>query len=285
MKSLPHPTFYRLTLLLTIFVCEFAVTKTSYADANLELMGELIQGALVQGRVSPGVSVKVLDREPVVDSQGGFVFGLGRDAPGELIVTTVSANGDVTKHTFPVKQREYKTQRIEGVEQKYVEPPAEVLERIKQENASVWRARQTQREAKDFAEGFIWPAKGPVTGVYGSQRIFNGVPKRPHFGLDIAGPVGEKVRAPAAGVVTLVNNDMYYSGGTLILDHGQGVSSTFIHLSKIHVKEGDTIEQGQLIAEIGATGRVTGPHLDWRINWFDERLDPALLLPPQAAGP
>lgn len=285
MKLFPSSIFSRLALFSAIFICGLAVTKPSYAESNLELMGELIQGALVQGRVSPGVSVKVLDREPFIDSQGGFVFGLGRDAPGELTITLVGAGGEATTRTFTVKQREYKTQRIEGVEQKYVEPPAEVLERIKQENASVWQARQTQREAKDFAQGFIWPAEGPVTGVYGSQRIFNGVPKRPHFGLDIAGPVGEKVRAPAAGVVTLVNNDMYYSGGTLILDHGQGVSSTFIHLSKIHVKEGDAIEQGQLIAEIGATGRVTGPHLDWRINWFDERLDPALLLPPRTAGP
>lgn len=283
MKSLPHPNHFHCALFLAIFI--FAVPKPSYAESNLELMDDLIQGALVQGRVSPGMSVKVLDRELFIDSQGGFVFGLGRDTPSELTVTTVSANGEETTHTFSVKQREYKTQRVDGVEQKYVEPPAEVLERIKRENASVWQARQTQRVAKDFAQGFIWPAKGPVTGVYGSQRIFNGVPKRPHFGLDIAGPVGEKVAAPAAGVVTLVNNDMYYSGGTLILDHGQGVSSTFIHLSKLHVKEGEAVEQGQLIAEIGATGRVTGPHLDWRINWFDERLDPALLLPPRAAKP
>ena len=141
MKLPSRPTFYRFTFFLAIFVCWLAVTKPSYAEANLELMGELIQGALVQGRVSPGASVKVLDREPFIDSRGGFVFGLGRDAPDELTITTVSASGEATKHTFTVKQREYKTQRIEGVEQKYVEPPAEVLARIKQENASVWQAR------------------------------------------------------------------------------------------------------------------------------------------------
>ena len=172
---------------------------------------------------------------------------------------------------------------IEGVDDKYVrELSAELKKRTQAEAGQVWRARQTLRASSEYAKGFIWPAEGPVTGVYGSQRVFNGVPKRPHYGLDIAGPVGTPVVAPASGEVTLVNEDMYYSGGTLVIDHGQGVSSTFIHLSKIHVKSGESIAQGQLIAEMGATGRVTGPHLDWRINWFNQRLDPALVLPPRA---
>lgn len=250
-----------------------------FAPPLISLQGDLIQGALIRGRVERGVSVEVFNKNVLVDAQGEFVFGLGRDTPKEFLLTTKKGEQEKVKHIFTVKQRDYKLQRIEGVEQKYVEPPAEVLERIKNENAMVWRARQHLRQAKDFAGGFNWPAVGPITGVYGSQRVFNGVPKRPHFGLDIAGPVGTPVKAPAAGLITLANNDLYYSGGTVILDHGQGVSSTFIHLSKLHVAEGDYVEQGQLIAEIGATGRVTGPHLDWRINWFDQRLDPALMLP------
>ncbi len=284
MKSHLLISLFRFIPLFVVFILGITHATYSLAETKLELAGELIQGALVHGRVSPGVAVEVLGRDVFVNPQGEFVFGLGRDMPAELVVTTINSNGEAEKHTFAVKQREYNIQRIEGVEQKYVEPPEEVLERIKRENASVWRARQTLREEKDFAGGFIWPAKGPVTGVYGSQRVYNGVPKRPHFGLDIAGPIGEKVMAPAPGVVTLVNDDMYYSGGTLLVDHGQGISSTFIHLSKIHVKEGERVERGQLIAEIGASGRVTGPHLDWRVNWFDERLDPALLLPPKAGA-
>ena len=152
-------------------------------------------------------------------------------------------------------------------------------ERIRQDNVLLGKARKIQTDNANFMQDFIWPAQGPISGVYGSQRVFNGEPKNPHYGLDVAAPVGTPVYAPAGGVVTLWVSDMYYSGGTMIIDHGLGVSSTFLHLSKSHVAEGDTVEQGQLVAEIGATGRVTGAHLDWRINWFSERLDPQLLVP------
>ena len=249
------------------------------ADVELTVMGQWIQGGMLTGKTEPGAKVKVLGREAYVDANGAFVFGLGRDTAAEITLEVTTANGKVVTRTYPVEQREYDIQKIEGVAQKYVKPPAEVSERIKRENASVWRARQTLRKTDEFAKGFLWPAKGRITGVYGSQRVFNGVPKRPHFGLDIAGPTGTKVIAPAAGEVTFANDDLYYSGGTLIVDHGQGISSTFIHLSKLHVNVGDKVATGDLIAEIGATGRVTGPHLDWRVNWFNERLDPMLLLP------
>jgi len=140
------------------------------------------------------------------------------------------------------------------------------------------KARATRSQLSDFLDDFILPAQGRISGVYGSQRVFNGEPRRPHFGLDVANKVGTPVIAPVGGIITLAEDDMYYSGGTLIMDHGFGVSSTFIHLSKIHVTAGQRVEKGELIAEIGATGRVTGPHLDWRVNWYRERLDPALLL-------
>ena len=135
----------------------------------------------------------------------------------------------------------------------------------------------------DFLDGFIWPSQGPISGVYGSQRILNGKPRRPHFGVDVAGPVGTPVVAPAGGVVTLAHPDMYFSGGTLVIDHGHGLSSAFLHLSRILVKEGQRVEQGEPIAEIGATGRVTGAHLDWRMNWFEQRIDPQLLAGPMPA--
>ena len=243
--------------------------------------GEWIQGGLLRGTIEPDSKVVIFERDVYVSSKGGFVFGLGRDAP-ENVILTVIRDGRRQQFDYPVKQREYKTQKIEGVAQKYVAPPPEVSERIRRDSAQVREARQVFTEDLAIEDGFTWPLNGRITGVYGSQRIFNGVPKRPHFGLDIAGPVGAPVVAPAGGTVTLTHDDMYYSGGTLIINHGQGLSSTFIHLSKILVEHGERIVPGQLIAEVGATGRVTGPHLDWRINWFDQRLDPQLLLPPMS---
>ena len=245
------------------------------------MQGKWIQGGLLYGSIDPGSQVKFLDNEVYVDPAGQFILGLGRDTKNEVELHVISPKGHAKTFVYEVEQREYRVQRIEGVAKKYVSPPAEVTKRIKADSAAVWKARQTRRKEAEFRENFIWPAKGPITGVYGSQRVFNGVPKRPHYGLDIAGPVGASIYAPASGKVTLVHNDMYYSGGTLVVDHGQALSSTFIHLSKILVKEGDYVKQGDVIAEMGATGRVTGPHLDWRINWMNQRLDPFLLLPPR----
>lgn len=235
-------------------------------------------GGMLFGKTAPGAQLKILNRELIADSHGEFVFGLGRDLTGNVRIL-INSEGQAHEFTFMVESREYKVQRINGVEKKYVSPPKEVLARISADAAQVRAARETLSQELNFRESFIWPANGPVTGVYGSQRVFNGVPKRPHYGLDIAGPVGTPIYAPAGGVVTLAVNDMYYSGGTLIVDHGYGISSTFIHLSEILVKPGQRLKQGELIAKMGATGRATGSHLDWRINWFEQRLDPALVLP------
>jgi murein DD-endopeptidase MepM/ murein hydrolase activator NlpD len=248
------------------------------ASFFLELEGTLIQGAMVQGRTN-AQKVEVLGRE-FSPLDGRFVFGLGRDTP-EAITIRATFSGESINYNFSVEQRQYRTQSIEGVEKKYVNPPESVLARIRSDAAAIKKARAMISASDDFRGKWLWPADGPISGVYGSQRIFNGVPKRPHYGLDIAGPVGAPIRSPISGIVRLAHADMYYSGGTLVVDHGQGISSTFIHLSKILVKEGQKIQSGELIAEMGATGRVTGPHLDWRVNWFEQRLDPLLLLPPR----
>ncbi len=270
----------RMASIKTMCVLILIASATAFARAPTEpeIQGEWIQGGMLFGKTSPTNKVWVSEQKAHVTQEGAFVFGIGRDAESVNVVVE-NPEGARSSFEYAVQQREYPTQRIEGVEKKYVAPPKEVTQRIKEENAQVWKARQTITANVHFAEGFTWPLIGPITGVYGSQRVFNGVPKRPHYGLDIAGPVGAKVVAPAPGVVTLVHSDMYYSGGTLIIDHGQGISSTFIHLHKVLVKEGDHVARGDLIAEVGATGRVTGPHLDWRINWFNERLDPQLVLP------
>ena len=168
-------------------------------------------------------------------------------------------------------------QRIDGLPEKMVTPPKEVLQRIRAENARIAAVRARDRAAADFATGFAWPVTGAITGVYGSQRVLNGKPRQPHYGIDIAAPAGTPVRAPADGVVTLAETGMYFTGGTVILDHGHGLTSAFLHLSKLEAGEGEAVERGEVIARVGATGRVTGAHLDWRVNWFDARLDPKLL--------
>lgn len=264
--------------LLHVLVVFIALAHAA-AFAQVELHGALTQGALIRGKVEPGAQLRLDDKVIDVAPSGEFVFGFGRDAALNHTLTAKYPDGSLTQQSIILSARQYEVQKIEGVEQKYVSPPESVLARINNDNVLIGQARQNNAPRLDFMQSFIWPADGPVSGVYGSQRVFNGVPKRPHFGLDVAGPTGTQVVAPAAGVVTLYVPDMYYSGGTMIIDHGFGVSSTFLHLSKSLVEQGTVVEQGQPVAEIGATGRVTGPHLDWRINWFNERLDPQLLVP------
>lgn len=243
----------------------------------LEIFGEWQQGAVIVGRVPAGVEVEYKQRKLQLTQDGKFVIGLGRDAPSVAIITTIS-HGKSEAHNFTVVAREYNIQRVEGVPQATVEPSKEQTERIAREAKLVDAARKADLALDFFTQKFQWPLIGPISGVYGSQRVYNGVPGTPHMGLDIAKPVGTLVQAPASGVVTLVHLGMFLSGGTLIVDHGHGLSSTFIHLSKILVKEGDKIKQGQDIALVGKTGRASGPHLHWAMNWFEERVDPQLLL-------
>jgi len=243
------------------------------------LKGKLTQGALLRGKLPAGSSVWLNGKEINILASGDFVLGFGRDAAlAQELAWQLPGKETRNQQSLALVKREYNIQRIEGVASKYVSPPKDVLARIHEDNVQIASARATSSKHSAFLSDFILPAKGTISGVYGSQRVFNGQAKRPHFGLDIAGPVGTDIVAPVDGVVTLAHSDMYYSGGTLIIDHGLGVSSTFIHLSSIDVKRGDAVRQGQKIAEMGATGRVTGPHLDWRINWFKERLDPALVV-------
>ena len=245
------------------------------AQEDVKLQGEFTQGSLILGQAAPGTKVFFNDAPLPVSAEGRFVFGVGRDAAEQHKLTLQLGDHQQVK-TLQFKKREYNIQRVNGVEQKYVTPPAEVTERIKQDNVKVRKVRELQSDLAFIFDKPQMPAKGRISGVYGSQRVFNGEPRNPHYGLDIAAPVGAEVIAPLSGKVLLAE-DLYYSGLTLIVDHGYGISSTFMHLSKFTVSVGDTVQQGQKIAEVGASGRVTGAHLDWRINWHQERLDPALL--------
>lgn len=245
------------------------------AQPKVQLQGEFTQGSLIKGQTAPGTKVFFNDKPLPVSGDGQFVFGVGRDGAQEHSLTLLSGAEQLTK-TLHFKKRQYDIQHVNGVAQKYVTPPVEVTERIKRENATVRKVRETRSELPFIFDTPRMPAVGRISGVYGSQRVFNGEPRNPHYGLDIAAPVGAPVVAPLSGTVLLAE-DLYYSGLTLIIDHGFGISSTFMHLSRFNVALGDAVQQGQQIAEIGATGRVTGAHLDWRINWHQERLDPALL--------
>lgn len=256
----------------------FIITLLSHNSFALEINSEWVQGGMVIGQTNPSHQLRFLKQNVQVNDDGFFVVGLGRDAPKNVVLTEVLNSGEKIKHNFKVRQRTYREQRIEGVPKRTVDIPDSALKRIRKEVKLTKAARKADSERQDFLQTFEWPAKGIISGVYGSRRVYNGKPGRPHFGVDIAAPQGSIVSAPVAGKVLLTHKNMYFSGGTLIVDHGHGVTSTFIHLHKILVKEGDKVEQGQPIAEIGTTGRSTGPHLDWRMNWFKQRLDPQLLM-------
>jgi murein DD-endopeptidase MepM/ murein hydrolase activator NlpD len=248
----------------------------------MELEGDLAQGGLVWGNVAPGSQV-TLDGEALdVLEDGTTVAGFGRDAAptAELVVK----GAETCRQTLNIRQRQYHIQRVEGVPQETVTPPPEQLERIRRERARVGAAKARRIERSDLLQGalagFEWPAVGPISGVYGSQRIYNGTPRSPHYGVDVAMPAGTPVYAPTAGIITLAEPDLFYSGGTIILDHGFGLSSSFLHLSKVLVEVDQEVKSGELIGEIGASGRATGAHLDWRMSWRRQRIDPQLLAPP-----
>ena len=272
---------YKLLITLLLTFTSLVINAAAVSFSTIQSSGSpidhepitAIQGGLLVGKTGPLNKVWLDDKLIRVADDGGFILGFGRDAiSAKLRIET--PDGQSVMETLSVASRQYKIERVDGLPASKVNPKGEaVLKRIREEAQQVKKVRLRDDDRNDFMGGFIWPAKGRISGVYGSQRILNGEPKWPHFGLDIAAPTGTSVVAPAPGIVTMVHSDMYYSGGTLIIDHGHGLSSTFLHLSEILVKAGQHVKQDALIAKIGATGRATGPHLDWRINWFNVRLD------------
>ncbi len=250
----------------------------AFAKIDLDLSGEVIQGSLIVGRTNANNNVLLNGESLKVSNHGYFVFGFSRDETKEHTLKISNNAGETLTKSLTPAVREYNIQRVEGISKKIMNPDPKAIERSRKDSKKIKAVRAITSDQIDFAHGFKAPAKGRITGVYGSQRVYNGVPKNPHFGLDYAGPKGTPVVAPAAGTVTLWVPDMFYSGGTLVIDHGHGVTSTFLHLSASNVDVGDKVLQGQEVAKIGSTGRSTGPHLDWRINWHQMRLDPALVL-------
>ena len=268
----------KLPALFIVFTLMLGLTKTHVASAKTQLTEQFFQGALIVGKTAPENKVMLNGKAIKVSASGDYVLGFSRDEKNNSVLTITSPNGEIDKRTLKPLKREYNIQRIEGIAKKIMNPNKKANIRVGEDNKKIKAARSIGSNLTAFAQGFIAPIEGTITGVYGSQRYYNGVPKWPHYGLDYAGNTGDPVKAPADGVVLMYVPDMFYSGGTMIIDHGHGVSSTFLHLSDSYVKVGDKVSKGQIVAAVGASGRATGPHLDWRINWFNVRLDPALVL-------
>jgi murein DD-endopeptidase MepM/ murein hydrolase activator NlpD len=260
---------YRFIFVLFIFT-------TSQVNA-IEFQGKFIQGHFILGKTNPEAKILVGKKKVKVSKDGFFVFGIDRDRKFDLVFTKIE-NNKKTKIIKKVLKRKYNIQRIDGLAESKVTPPESVYKRIKKENNAIGEARAINSDLLFFKEKFIMPVEGIISGVYGSQRILNGKPRWPHYGIDIAAKLGTMIKSSGTGVVTMAEDDLYYTGGTIIMDHGHGISTIYSHLENVLVSVGDQINKGDVIGTVGSTGRSTGPHLDFRVNWFQTRLDPMSVL-------
>jgi murein DD-endopeptidase MepM/ murein hydrolase activator NlpD len=239
----------------------------------IEFKGKFLQGHYIVGITNPDAKIIVGKKEVKVSKDGYFVFGIDRDRKFDISITKI-INGKKEVITKQVLKRKYRIQRIDGLEESKVTPPESVYKRIKEENNKIGEARAINSDLSFFKNQFIMPVEGIISGVYGSQRILNGKPRWPHYGIDIAAKKGTMIKSSGSGIVTMAEDDLYYTGGTIIMDHGHGISTIYSHLETVMVSVGDKINQGDIIGTVGSTGRSTGPHLDFRVNWFQTRLDP-----------
>jgi murein DD-endopeptidase MepM/ murein hydrolase activator NlpD len=261
----------------TAFFAILLLSSTASAG-ELNLTGKKIQGGLVVGWATPGAKI-MLDGKSIQQAQAGdFLLGFSRDAKATSELRILFTDGSTDMQELKIKQRKYKIQRIDGLPKRKVTPNAKDLSRIKRERTLINKARLTSVDEPHFTAGFTRPVSGRISGVYGSQRILNGKPRRPHFGVDIAAPTGTKIKAASAGIVVFAHRGMFFNGKTLVINHGMGLRSTYIHMSAISVKTGDRVVKGQVVGKIGKTGRATGPHLHWGLTLGRTPLDPELLL-------
>ncbi len=257
--------------IIIYFIIGLIVSLKSYA---VEFEGKFIQGHYIIGKTSPGTKILIDKREVKVSKDGYFAFGIEKDRKFDIVITE-GKNKIIKK----IQKRKYKIQKIDGLPEKKVTPPEEFYERIKKENQLIAKARAIDSDLIFFKDKFIVPVENAIiTGVYGSQRILNGIPKWPHYGLDFAQKKGTPIKAMNNGIVTLAEEDLFYTGATLIFDHGHGISTLYMHLDKIFVNVGDHVKKGDVIGTVGSSGRATGPHLDIRLNWYGTRLDPNSVL-------
>jgi len=253
-----------------------AILFSSNAFA-VEFKGKFLQGHYIIGITNPLAKIIIDKKEVRVSKDGYFVFGIDRDRKFDVTITKIF-DGKKEKIIKKVLKRKYNIQRIDGLEESKVTPPESVYKRIKTENNKIGEARAINSDLPFFKDQFIMPVKGIISGVYGSQRILNGKPRWPHYGIDIAAKLGTEIKSSGTGLVTMAEDDLYYTGGTIIMDHGHGISTIYSHLETVLVSVGDKINQADIIGTVGSTGRSTGPHLDFRVNWFQTRLDPMSVL-------
>ena len=247
---------------------------------SIQLAGDLVQGGLGIGKTLPGSTVRLDDRDITIDGEGNFLLGFGRDHPESAVLEIKLPDGSQRTQVLAIAPRDFPTQAIDGLPDNQVSTFTEAeLEQIRTSSAKkdAARAKPSPRIAY-WAEGFQWPATGPITGVFGSQRILNGEPKRPHSGVDVAAPTGTDIVAPADGVITLAETDMYFEGGLVFIDHGHGLESALMHMSRVDVSAGDEVKKGEVIGAVGGTGRATGPHLHWSLKWRDRLVDAQLVV-------
>ena len=243
----------------------------------IEFKGKFLQGHYIIGLTDPSAKIMIDKIKVKVSEDGYFVFGIDRDRKYDLTITIIK-DGKKEKIIKKILKRKYNIQRIDGLEESKVTPPESVYKRIKEENNKIGKARAINSDLSFFKNQFIMPVEGIISGVYGSQRILNGKPRWPHYGIDIAAKKGTLIKSSGSGTVTMAEDDLYYTGGTIIMDHGHGISTIYSHLETVLVSVGDKINQGDIIGTVGSTGRSTGPHLDFRVNWFQTRLDPMSVL-------
>ena len=251
--------------------------KFSIGQNIINLKGYFIQGGYVKGKTSSKIKIKFENRAIYLGKKNKFILGFGRDYP-EVANLKFNIDNKWINKTLKIKKNKYKIQKIDGLPKKFVSPPKQIYERIIKENELIAKVRTLNSKVEYTFQDFLLPADGIITGVFGSQRILNGKPRRPHYGIDIATKKGSKVISPTDAIVRLSKRNLYFTGGTVMLDHGHGITSVYSHLSKVLVKNNDKIQKGDVIGLVGSTGRSTGPHLDWRINWFDQRLDPMMFI-------
>ncbi len=257
-----------------------ALATPASADDSITLAGVLSQGGLARGEAPPGTTLTLDDRPVRIAPDGKFILGFSRDAPLKMRLAATFPDGRTKTEDVSLEKREYQIQRIDGLPTQMVTPDPALMTRIKAEIEKIHTVHKTDSDQLGFESTLAWPVTGIITGVYGSQRILNGEPRAPHLGVDIAAPAGTPIHADSAGTVTLAEHDLYFTGGTVIIDHGYGLSSIYQHMSRLDVTVGQHVEQGDVVGAVGATGRVTGPNLHWGMNWYDVAIDPQLIAGP-----
>jgi len=270
--------------ILIFFITLIGLNASATNARALDLDGSFIQGGLVVGQTVPGSRIELDGKTLAIGDDGYFLLGFGRDAKANSMLRVTSPDGTVESRSLEIASRTYRVQRIEGLPKRKVTPNPDDVARIVADNRQIGNVRAKLTPQNYFSTGFIWPVKGPISGVFGSLRILNGKPKNPHNGVDVAAPQGTVIVAPADGVVTLSHPDMFYTGKTVMIDHGLGLTSVYAHMSAILIKDGDVVRQGTAIGKIGKTGRVTGPHLHWGVTLKRTHLDPQLLTGPMPKG-